>query len=297
MESYFEKIVRHVRDGEFDIETLRSGIWQGFNNLNRLQNETPQPKDINVEVDFYDVPGLISTEYIFDNMYFPSRDLRLRVFDFPEDLEFRVVDTGDGQTYATTEANLLDPSTVAALTGPTFIGQLPNNGFYHEGTGGLHVQFGEVPQGETRGAVARKKDGSLAIYSDEQVAASIASGFEDVTSLSAASKVLYPQRANQLDERTKRSPVSHIGLSEGDSGHVVFTAAKFPVTRDFMTLLLAYHGKSMGHTVDARFVELELMHSHAVIYGPTKCGMFGGGGFINRRDHYLLCRPDQELNA
>ncbi|KXK27557.1 MAG: hypothetical protein TR69_WS6001000001, partial [candidate division WS6 bacterium OLB20] len=90
------------------------------------------------------------------------------------------------------------------------------------------------------------------------------------------SGLLYPD-SFQPSAEGRRSPVSFLGRSGGSSDRFVYTAIKFPVTRDFAGTLLREHSRHMGYE-NPVFIELELMHAHATVYGDTG-RTFGGGGF------------------
>lgn len=291
LEGFGEKLIRHIREGAFDVASLVSGANQFYELVGRkfggLHLESTKSSS-----DHMGVKGLDVKDLLFTKPAFPALRRRIRMVDLPIDFKARcVVDESDITTLAaTTRENFVNPNTIFSFTGPTFLHGYPNNGFY-KSEHGLVVPFGAAPRGQTRGAIAVSRKGFLHILDDDAKFKLLASNqlndFDAIVGCSNFMSFDSSTDADELVEELALSPMSYLGyytLQDGSQrlSYFVTTAS---MSRDEVQHFLMTHMAELDAS-RGNFVELELKHAGATILGDDIDHF--GGVFKSRNDYWFI---------
>jgi len=270
METYRQKIIRHLRQGP-DIQSVVRGGVELFE----------RAKSLGIDWESYDGPdisrmfgghlGLDLYTYSFNvKVSFSSIQYKPTVILFPPNSSLCVEVTDNPQSPAHYLSSR-GPQTIAAFTGPTFTEEshfLPNNGFYHEHK--YINPFEETsPHGQRRGAVVVDRAGSVSIINDHEKWDMLNGNMEEVHSMSGTSWFFTSD--DKLDDQefssfTACNDVSYLIWHQDKKGNerLAFTASRMPVQRGHMKLLV----DAFARDVDAsyyRATELEYTGSSCVV--------------------------------
>lgn len=313
LESFGQRVVRHLKGGELDLETLKRGARQLAEQIELLLVEN------NIEIgnkkttrDICGVSGTELTTYeIKRRIKSPFKrvdskratDLVNRFnegdsifIDFPPDcVPAMAVST---KPTSTSREVYLTQNAIGYFTGPTTKDGAPNNGILTENKEIPQIAFGETdPPGQRRGAIAFLHDGSVQVCDD----ATKWDYVRDPTNIKALVGTAYYLTS---DDEARSSPVltsresylTHLSylicFEERGESRYGFMSATNNISRMQVLQILKKHypGKFIA-------VELEYFNHNAGVIN-TGTGedheLWGDCGF-DRHDHYFMLPKTQKL--
>lgn len=322
-ESFVGKARRHVLNKDFSPQMLRRGLNHAWAELLLINMYYAQVEYERRGRRVMGIPGYNLDEYsvrVPAPLNFGRRErfmaVPVRVYTFPENsrLNAFVTDENNSSLIKTTEFafKLGIPDAIATFSGPTFPlfgvnggNGLPNNGCYFKKYG-LMVPFQETePNGLRRGAFVLK-EGSVEAITDPKKWEFVNDDFKGIDALIGTSHYILPlidagfiNQPNQpIDiDIQRKSNLSYLLSYKDDQGRNRFSLAisqSFIDTHIMIQVLADYLLKRASTSQDsissAVAVELERSGSYMQAIGRKKSNIFGGSGFFERRDHYVVTR-------
>ncbi len=301
-ETLRDKIVRHVKAGQFDLPTLGRGVKTAFGHY-LSRNEDRGVLEHSYTIDGYmGIPGMSLTHYDFQRRlkgmdYFLEGVARLypaeyKVFKFPKDSKIQPVLTSEDQMFHTKDILDQYPEAIATFTGPTFhsyVG-LPNNGFYYRPEGEM-VPFAETnPPGGRRGAVTISDQLNPVIIDDRLKWALRDAEYPEIKAMFGTSNFFsgFESEDDIVDPDTGKNNGSYLFQylnRQGDTEMGFMVSAWIGARRTMKRVLDDFVSRQNGQGYFA--VELELASAQCVTRGPHGRNVYGNG-FSNRFDHYLV---------
>lgn len=296
-ESPREKIVRHIKEHEWDPRTIAKGVSYLFERYTRGSEEGSELILVKVVANFLDIPGLQVIDY---ELRLPKAEIvagkfytkvPIRIYLFPTDISPRCEVTLDAVGIST-RSHLLNLPYRKALefTGPTFKGdiRLPNNGFYHDGQ--TMVPFQDTnPSGQRRGAIAFKEDGSVRLLTDEEKWDIVRADYNGVSTLVGTSYWFTPDTEDNAEPVKSKEPAYYSYLFQGSSNPEIMgfilsskLASRTPIVQALNDAMVR------GMIPEYIAVEMELKNSCCLVKNDSRRSIFGGEGFSTRCDHYYL---------
>jgi hypothetical protein len=290
IESFTQKIARHLHDGEFNPGTIIGGAADMLNRMASLYESDARIATINSIPGLCRNPGLDLAIYnlqVPNFAFFPDHMLRIFAVKFPR-ARFAAFNTSSGQTVSTSNLLNLFPQAVATFTGPTFKDGVPNNGFF-SAESGLLQPFG-APEVGRRGAFAITKQGEISTLTDDD-RRNILSDSDDAIDcvvgtsnyiLNSDAPALFPRSA----EKSSLSYLAEFGNGSAPKDFVFFVTNNL-FTRGTLKMVMDTYLAAENYT-DYKAVELEYTHSACFVRNDAAQMRLGGRGFATRKDHYLV---------
>lgn len=248
-ESVGKKILRHIKDGDLDFQTILRGMRYVRDTINTRNLGEARVRKLEVQKNFAGVDGVTVTSYTLfvDKDKIHSWALvmdeplkgKIIVMDLPKDSYVTVVNVDtenydsvvrylDGKGIVSSEERekeaekftsdrqlQLHPDAIAQFVGPTYrmYGFFPNNGYYSKEIG-QRIPFEDTnPSGMRRGALKIDSEGNFSIITDEEKWKIVRSGFKDCQTLSGTSFYMRSTDSEldaELQQQTERSIVSYV---------------------------------------------------------------------------------------
>ncbi|MFZ1721436.1 MAG: hypothetical protein WAU07_02935 [Microgenomates group bacterium] len=264
LETWFQKAVRHVLSGEFDRETIKSGIQQAHDLLVSYKFRNEKYNLGNLESHFQGNKGLTVVTYEVKLPEYGNRRMTTAfVTEFPSDCVIQPKIFNPMMKPEKVDDVLQKTSAIAAIVGPTFESQYPNNGFFSTEHGGLLQEFGVTnPPGQRRGAIAINKNGELQILDEQQKQDAIATQFENFSLVAGTSMYITsedPPVNNQLLQKHESIRVTYLVQYIDAQGrdrfaHILLVAL---VNRERVKKLLTLHSEMRNWQ---KYIAVELEH-------------------------------------
>jgi len=295
--SFATTVVRHIKDHDIDIDTLKRGAKQLVRYIATSHSEEASITEPIVYSDFLGHEGLTMVSYAMAGFLsnWTKHAIDIRLFMFPP--SFRLNLDMAQESTDTEKYFVYNSQAVAAFHGPTFIGEsgpsacVPNNGFMFEGV--TYSPFMDTnPPGERRGAMIFHSNGSVEL-ADDQKKWELLSDPSGVKAISGTSDYI---RTNDsivsLKQKDRpRHPTSFL-LQEQNSNRFIYCPLYNPISRPtilrlFQTLKSDFGlGECMG-------VELEYNGATGYIKGnrdPSILYAHPGHVGYKRMDHYYFTK-------
>jgi len=194
IESFPQRVVRHLKDGDFRATTLLSGIrqmreWLGNRETLDSQLTVLKKHSAYAKVDNLQLMEMarLSPDQAKRRLFTEKVKPKVFFYSFPPDSKLSTLVKSEPQFITRILEEELDTQDgpVAQIIGPTvaaFSRYRPNNGFYDRSTNQSYV-FGELPPGQTRGALVTLSTGETKIIDDAQKKQYIENNFEGVETM------------------------------------------------------------------------------------------------------------------
>lgn len=319
LESIGQKIIRHIRQREFDSHTLKRGVTLLKDAWETARIREASIGDPEVTRDYLGNPGLdvykirLVIPILHGNSLGQSQEKgRVKsnfITVFPEDTTLRPTLLSD-YSREVIDAVKGFPEAIAGITGPTasstynydegrYSLHVSDNGYYMAGTGTVLPFRDTNPPGQRRGAIAFDASGQVSLLTDIQKWQAVNSNFEGITCLSGTSfyftsedPVFSKESLTALDSH--KSQVSYLIQYTDTSGrkHLAHFISSTLLYRSVAKSIIDRFIKSVK-AVSYIAVEMELNGSDTVIVPADKSApvQLLREGF-NRNDHYFVVKKD-----
>jgi hypothetical protein len=317
MEPLHKTILRHIKERDINLTTLKKGFAAVRDRVDAFHESHAELKDSNEEANYRGISGLDVTHYDLITPPLNPRyrwdksewgEARFEFVAFPSDshLNIYVVDEKSFSEAAdttidpyTTDAFIRQvPNAIASFTGPTFTyPDLPNNGFFHRADETAATKFEDTnPSGQRRGAFGITSDKRLVLMDDQEKWSVVRSNFSGFDTLVGTSNYFTdedtPETLRKLTDNS-RGKVSFLikYVAQDDTERLVFAVSIKPTTTVAIKNLMDYHLVKLGAQ---RYFALELELNNANCVTKNAEGIverINEGGFF-RRDHYVIERPN-----
>lgn len=303
MEKLKDKIVRHLRDPKsYDYKTLKTGVGMMVDHVITRREGEGVIGLTGIEENLSGVPGLTRialASYIpplrrmvpvahRSRSYRGSHEITIDGILFPHNAAIDIM-VDPHANVPTSQLGMLEDSPLATFTGPTFVDGVPNNGFWSAYNPEIAMEFGHTASpDERRGAMAFREDGQLDLITDEEKWIYVSNGFRGLEALVGTSHYFSHSDSTDrtdLDERNGRNNLSY--LVRYDTGQFGFFVCNRLVTR--RTMKKAIDTSMRVNAAEGYMaVELEYTNAACAVHTPQETRQFGGEGFKNRVDHYIV---------
>lgn len=305
METFGSQVLRHIRNRQFDLQTLLKAPGHAINYLRTASVSRNDIYNAESSGNYEGIEGLGMYRYFIRYPLFMGEKLPKETwmkssctfFTFPENSRLNVYVTEPviDRRKAVHTNDFINhiPDAIASFTGPTLIRNLPNNGFYFADRKDASEPFRETyPAGMRRGAIAITKDGGAELVDDVRKWEIIRNNFSGYRVLSGTSFYFTDEDGalmpDYMDEG-QRSQVSYLVQYSGKDSQerLCFMVTDSKVTRFAAKGLIDHFIKDReGKSYMA--VELDLTDSNCVVKVNGKAKPLHRGGFPLRRDHYVM---------
>jgi len=286
-------IFRHIKDGDFDPETLWRGAKLAAKHLAVSTTETYSLEGPKVANDFLDHAGLEMVSYDMPFRYtrYSGYKIDVRFILFPPSWKFNIGLTTN--PLAPQDAMLYELGAVASFQGPTFdcdIFEEPvaNNGFMFSGK--VLRPFMETnPHGQRRGAIVVYENGDVRLVDDTEKWRAL-SNSEGIKAISGTSDYFEDgETPEQLDVHHRPNHQSSLLIQDKDTGRLIYYPTNFPLPRQVVYRTVEEFANDFGIR---HFMAVELEYNGAAFYvrHSTKNSVYAYPGHIGyrRRDHYYF---------
>jgi hypothetical protein len=300
------KIVRHVKAGQFDPQTLKRGVDTMFRHLLARNEDQGELVRAQTTSDLCGINGLSLTHYDFQrgllgldhflNGIAHLYPAEYKVYEFPQGSRILPILTPRDQRTHTKEIIDQYPEAFATFTGPTYksyVG-MPNNGFYFKPDGELVAFEDTNPPGGRRGAFAITEQLNPVVIDDDLKWAIRHAEFPQIKAVVGTSTFFSGKESSQdiADPDTGKINGSYLFQYQDESDQTktgFMVSAWVGARRTMKRVLDDYVSSKRGLGYFA--VELELASAQCVVRGPKGRNIYGHG-FKDRLDHYLVLPPD-----
>lgn len=303
MEGFKDRVIRHVKRGEFDPATTKRGL---VSFLNIIRAHTLDPKTTRLsssDTSFCGIEGLGLFRYQVDSCLPFIPPAHIDLVEFPPESSLRVYTTGYNDPTINTNTFLAGiENGISEFPGPTFLARppfnkLPNNGFfYRNGTARLEVPFCDTNRsGQRRGAIAVSESGEISILADEQKWEIVRKDFAGYQALVGGS--FYFSGTDRWDDlvRMKSRDYDNVSCliqlnSEKGGRRLAFAMSRAEISFEIMKRVINLY--AFGTESNYTAIELELRNLNCTIKDPqgSLVHLNPKGGFWGRRDHYVIER-------
>jgi len=310
-ESYFRKVIRHLLEGDFKKQTLRSGLRQLREQRLFSMNKNLICVKSYDNTDFDGIKGLRIRRYRIPTRRDRTQD-SVAFVDFPvgSKLTFASLPAIDHEDVMQNHNKLFDlmSSATACFVGPTRyltskFYQIPNNGFYTSHSDVSYPFQDTNPPGLRRGAVAVSHNSVGKVMTDSEKWAAVNSGFVGYDVVAGTSFYFTDQDdANDpsLFSSKDTSEITYFVTytnAEGNECMGHFTSYTF-LTRQDVKNFLDTLSRTDGWKC-YRAAELELVAGGCLIRPNAQMNSMGNkvlpGGFrmlVDRYDQYFITPPE-----
>ncbi|MDD2823102.1 MAG: hypothetical protein PHQ59_03390 [Candidatus Daviesbacteria bacterium] len=296
LESFPQRVIRHIKNGEFDPKTLLTGLSQAKNLVTKCKVYEGGLRFMVNRPNFMGIEDLAVAEYSYsDELVDESFPASLRVYDFP--LRSRVIPILTSKAGAMHTSESIDEvdGAIATFSGPTFIrgDYIPNNGFYFHGATVKNDFCETSPPGQRRGAFGFKLDGTLELMTDKekwQVVHEEFKGYQALigTSFYFLSRDLIGEHTEPTSALSRRNQLSYLFQyhTKAHTKRIGFAISDELISRyDMKFALDDYIRRSKG--IQYKAVELERSRCTCIVKNNGQTDAYIGQGFF-RRDHYVV---------
>ncbi|MCL4367286.1 hypothetical protein M1563_03920 [Patescibacteria group bacterium] len=309
-ESYSERVLRHVKEGQIDPSTLLRGVKQLPGYFRELDSTRYSIQGTSHK-DYQDISGLEFFTYQVSSAKpstIPGRSYLSKIYivSLPSGCSFDVQIAPDSEHLVRTHEYInFDSQAIATFTGPTFERDehFPNNGFYHQELGQV-IEFQETnPPRQRRGALAVTETGQLILMDDQQKWQLVNRKYPEIRAMSGTAGYITSQDEQldpKIDERygnTDASFLIRFSTQSAERYALLIPSIMTPIRvirTSIEDMITVDHGSGNYFAVELEMTGASVVLRKQPPQAVNATKVIGGDGYSFRRDHYLVYPPQIE---